>query len=118
MTGKYLNGAPADSRAARGGSFGGHLLTEDNLARIRALNAIAARRGQTLAQLALAWVLRDPRVTSALIGAARSPSWRTLAALNALSFSAEELAEIDQHASEGGVDLWKVSSELATSDLP
>ena len=119
LTKKYLNGAPADSRAARGGSFGGHLLTEDNLARIRALNAIAERRGQTLAQLALAWVLRDPRVTSALIGARTVAQLEdSLAALNGLSFTADELAEIDSHASEGGVDLWKVSSELAISDLP
>ncbi|WP_436792233.1 L-glyceraldehyde 3-phosphate reductase [Caulobacter sp. RL271] len=116
---KYLNGAPADSRAARGGSFGGHLLSEDNLARIRALNAIAERRGQTLAQLALAWVLRDPRITSALIGARTVAQLEdSLAALQGLSFTSDELAEIDRHASEGGVDLWKVSSDLATSDLP
>jgi L-glyceraldehyde 3-phosphate reductase len=119
LTKKYLNGAPADSRAARGGSFGGHLLSEDNLARIRALNAIAERRGQTLAQLALAWVLRDPRVTSALIGARTVAQLEdSLAALQGLSFTSDELAEIDRHASEGGVDLWKVSSDLATSDLP
>ncbi|MBO9543766.1 L-glyceraldehyde 3-phosphate reductase [Caulobacter sp.] len=119
LTSKYLNGAPADSRAAKGGSFGGHLLTEDNLARIRALDAIAKRRGQTLAQLALSWVLRDPRVTSALIGARTVAQLEdSLAALKTLSFTAEELAQIDTHASEGGVDLWKVSSELATGDLP
>ena len=119
LTSKYLNGAPADSRAAKGGSFGGHLLSEDNIARIRALDAIAKRRGQTLAQLALSWVLRDPRVTSALIGARTVAQLEdSLAALNTLSFTAEELTEIDSHASEGGVDLWKVSSELATGDLP
>lgn len=119
LTSKYLNGAPADSRAAKGGSFGGHLLTEDNIARIRALDAIAKRRGQTLAQLALSWVLRDPRVTSALIGARTVAQLEdSLAALTTLSFTADELAEIDNHASEGGVDLWKVSSELATGDLP
>lgn len=119
LTGKYLNGAPADSRAAKGGSFGGHLLTQDNLARIRALDAIAKRRGQTLAQLALSWVLRDPRVTSALIGARTVAQLEdSLAALNTLAFTPEELAEIDSHASEGGVDLWKVSSELAPGDLP
>jgi L-glyceraldehyde 3-phosphate reductase len=119
LTSKYLNGAPADSRAAKGGSFGGHLLTQDNIARIRALDAIAKRRGQTLAQLALSWVLRDPRVTSALIGARTVAQLEdSLAALKTLSFTAEELAEIDSHASEGGVDLWKVSSELATGDLP
>ncbi|WP_454761995.1 L-glyceraldehyde 3-phosphate reductase [Caulobacter segnis] len=119
LTSKYLNGAPADSRAAKNGSFGGHLLSEDNIARIRALDAIAKRRGQTLAQLALSWVLRDPRVTSALIGARTVAQLEdSLAALNTLSFTAEELTEIDTHASEGGVDLWKVSSELATGDLP
>lgn len=119
LTSKYLNGAPADSRAAKGGSFGSHLLSDDNLARIRALDAIAKQRGQTLAQLALSWVLRDPRVTSALIGARTVAQLEdSLAALNTLSFSAEELAQIDRHASEGGVDLWKVSSQLATGDLP
>ena len=119
LTSKYLNGAPADSRAAKGGSFGGHLLSEDNIARIRALDAIAKRRGQTLAQLALSWVLRDPRITSALIGARTVAQLEdSLAALNTLAFAPEELAEIDTYASEGGVDLWKVSSELATSDLP
>jgi L-glyceraldehyde 3-phosphate reductase len=119
LTSKYLNGAPADSRVAKNGSFGGHLLSQDNLDRIAALNAIAQRRGQTLAQLALAWVLRDPRVTSALIGARTVAQLEdSLAALNGLSISAEELAEIDRHASEGGVDLWKVSSKLAGSDLP
>jgi L-glyceraldehyde 3-phosphate reductase len=119
LTGKYLNGAPADSRAAKGGSFGGHLLSEDNIARIRALDAIAKRRGQTLAQLALSWVLRDPRVTSALIGARTVAQLEdSLAALGNLAFTPEELAEIDTHASEGGVDLWKVSSELAPGDLP
>lgn len=113
LTSKYLNGVPADSRVAKEGSFGGHLLSQDNLDRIKALHAIAQRRGQTLAQLALAWVLRDPRVTSALIGARTVAQLEdSLAALNGLAFSPEELAEIDRHASEGGVDLWKVSSEL------
>jgi L-glyceraldehyde 3-phosphate reductase len=119
LTAKYLNGAPADSRAAKGGSFGGHLLTEDNIARIRALNAIAERRGQTLAQLALSWVLRDPRVTSALIGARTVAQLEdSLAALGNLAFTPDELAQIDRHASEGDVDLWKVSSRLAPGDLP
>jgi L-glyceraldehyde 3-phosphate reductase len=119
LTNKYLNGVPTDSRAAKDGSFGGHLLSQDNLDRIKALNAIAAARGQTLAQLALSWVLRDPRVTSALIGARTVAQLEdSLAALNRLSFDAEELAQIDRHASEGGVDLWKVSSRLASDDLP
>jgi L-glyceraldehyde 3-phosphate reductase len=119
LTNKYLNGVPTDSRAAKDGSFGGHLLSQDNLDRIKALNAIAAARGQTLAQLALSWVLRDPRVTSALIGARTVAQLEdSLAALNRLSFDADELAQIDRHASEGGVDLWKVSSQLASDDLP
>jgi L-glyceraldehyde 3-phosphate reductase len=119
LTNKYLNGVPTDSRAAKDGSFGGHLLSQDNLDRIKALNAIAVARGQTLAQLALSWVLRDPRVTSALIGARTVAQLEdSLAALKTLSFDAWELAEIDRHASEGGVDLWKVSSQLASGDLP
>lgn len=119
LTSKYLNGVPADSRAARDGSFGGHLLTQDNLDRIKALNAIAQGRGQTLAQMAIAWTLRDPRVTSALIGARTVAQLEdSLAALKGVTFSAEELALIDRHASEGGVDLWKVSSTLADGDLP
>jgi L-glyceraldehyde 3-phosphate reductase len=111
LTGKYLAGMPADARAARPGSFKQDTLNEANFARIRALNGIAQRRGQTLAQMALAWVLRDPRVTSALIGA------RTVAqlddSLNAAAspaFTAEELAEIDRHAVDGRVDLWRESS--------
>lgn len=119
LTNKYLNGVPTDSRVAKDGSFGGHLLSDENLARIRALDAIAKRRGQSLAQLALSWVLRDPRVTSALIGARTVAQLEdSLAALQTLSFTAEDLAEIDSHASEGGVDLWKVSSQLAIGDLP
>ena len=110
---KYLNGVPEDARAAKGGSFKTGLLTEDNIRRIRELNAIAERRGQTLAQMAIAWVLRDPRVTSALIGARTVTQLAdSLAALNTLAFSPEELAEIDCHATEGGIDLWKVSSTL------
>ena len=119
LTDRYLNGVPADSRAAKGGSFGGRLLTQDNLDRIQALNAIARARGQTLAQMAIAWTLRDPRVTSALVGARTVAQLEdSLAALNGLAFSTEELARIDQHASEGGVDLWKVSSTLDGGDLP
>jgi L-glyceraldehyde 3-phosphate reductase len=119
LTNKYLGGVPQDSRAAREGSLGGHLLSADNLARIQALNAIATARGQSLAQMALAWVLRDPRVTSALIGARTVAQLEdSLAALNTLDFTAQELSEIDRHATEGAIDLWKVSSSLATSDLP
>ena len=102
-----------DGRASRGGSFDQALVTPQNVERIRALNAIAERRGQTLAQMAVAWVLRDPRVTSALVGARTVAQLDdTLDALHRLDFSAEELAEIDRHAMEGGVDLWKVSSDL------
>ena len=119
LTNKYLGGVPTDSRAARGGSLGDRMLSDDNLARIQALNAIAQARGQSLAQMALAWVLRDPRVTSALIGARTVAQLEdSLAALNALDFTADELAQIDRHATEGAIDLWKISSNLAVSDLP
>lgn len=117
LSSKYLNGVPADARAAKGGSLGQGLLSDDNLARIRALDAIARRRGQTLAQMAIAWVLRDPRVTSALIGARTVEQLdNSLDAVNRLDFSGEELAEIDTHATEGAVDLWKISSTL--EELP
>jgi L-glyceraldehyde 3-phosphate reductase len=119
LSNKYLGGVPGDSRAARGGSLGGHLLSDDNIARIQALNEIAKARGQSLAQMALAWVLRDPRVTSALIGARTVAQLEdSLAALNTLDFTADELARIDHHATEGAVDLWKISSNLASADLP
>uniref|UniRef100_B0SYT1 Aldo/keto reductase n=1 Tax=Caulobacter sp. (strain K31) TaxID=366602 RepID=B0SYT1_CAUSK len=119
LTNKYLGGVPQDSRAAREGSLGGHMLSADNLARIQALDALAKARGQSLAQMALAWVLRDPRVTSALIGARTVAQLEdSLAALNTLGFAAEELVEIDRHATEGAIDLWKISSNLAVSDLP
>jgi L-glyceraldehyde 3-phosphate reductase len=119
LTNKYLGGVPQDSRAAREGSLGNHLLSAENLARIQALNEIAKARGQSLAQMALAWVLRDPRVTSALIGARTVAQLEdSLAALNTLAFTAEELVQIDGHATEGAIDLWKISSTLAASDLP
>jgi L-glyceraldehyde 3-phosphate reductase len=119
LSNKYLGGVPGDSRAARGGSLGGHLLSDDNIARIQALNEIAKARGQSLAQMALAWVLRDPRVTSALIGARTVAQLEdSLAALNTLDFTADELARIDHHTTEGAVDLWKISSNLASADLP
>ena len=119
LTNKYLGGVPGDSRAAREGSLGGHMLSADNLARIQALDAMAKARGQSLAQMALAWVLRDPRVTSALIGARTVAQLEdSLAALNTLAFTDEELAQIDRHATEGAVDLWKISSDLSSSDLP
>ena len=111
LTDKYLDGVPADARAAKDGSFPDTLLSDANLERIRALHAIAAERGQSLAQMAIAWVLRDPRVTSALIGARTVEQLdRSLDAVNTLAFSDDELARIDRHAVEGGIDLWKVSS--------
>ncbi|MDR6292900.1 MULTISPECIES: L-glyceraldehyde 3-phosphate reductase [Inquilinus] len=111
LTSKYLDGVPEDSRAKRGGSLRPALLSEGNIARIRGLNGIAKRRGQTLAQMALTWVLRDPRVTSALIGA-RSVAQLddSLDALKGAPLTAEELAEIDRHALDGGIDLWRTSS--------
>jgi len=109
LTDKYLNGVPADARVNQPGGQSlqqGHLSPE-NLERVRALNAIAQHRGQSLAQLALAWTLRDPRVTSALIGASRPEQIiENVAALDNLAFTAEELAEIDTHAVEGGINLW------------
>ena len=117
LTRKYLDGVPEDARAAKGGSLNTALLSDENIARIRALNAIAEKRGQTLAQMAIAWVLRDPRVTSALVGARTVQQLDdSLDAVKNLSFTAEELAEIDAHATEGAIDLWKVSSTL--EDLP
>ncbi|WP_010188048.1 L-glyceraldehyde 3-phosphate reductase [Sphingomonas sp. PAMC 26605] len=113
LTAKYLNRIPDDARAAKQGSLSQSLISEDNIARIRALNEIAKRRGQTLAQMAIAWVLRDPRVTSALVGARTLEQLSdTLRSLDNLAFSAEELAQIDVHAQEGQIDLWKVSSTL------
>jgi L-glyceraldehyde 3-phosphate reductase len=111
LTGKYLDGIPSDSRAAEDASLSKGFINEENLSRLRALNEIAAGRGQTLAQMAIAWVLRDPRVTTALIGASRwSQIEDSLGALNNLNFTAEELTEIDRYATEGGVDLWVTSS--------
>jgi len=109
LTDKYLDGIPASARINKpgGDSFRRETLSEENLARVRGLNAIAARRGQSLAQMALAWVLRDPRVTTTLIGASTSAQIReNVAALRNLAFSAEELADIDQYAVESGVNLW------------
>ena len=112
LTSKYLHGQPGDARAARGGSLRVEALTAQTIERIRALNTIAERRGQTLAQMAISWVLRDARVTSALIGA------RTLAqlddsldALKHLSFTTDELSEIDRYAIESDINIWRESSE-------
>ncbi|NMR20633.1 L-glyceraldehyde 3-phosphate reductase [Cellulomonas fimi] len=111
LTSKYLDGVPADSRAARGGSLRQEFLTEDNLARVRALAAIASSRGQSLAQMAISWALRDPRVTSALLGASSVAQLdENLTALENLEFSDDELALIDQHAVDAGVNLWAARS--------
>ena len=111
LTDKYLKGVPEGSRASRGSSFSRDLLTEDTLRKVRALHAIAVRRGQSLAQMALAWTLRDPRVTSALVGAGSVAQLQAnVATLDKLGFSPEELAEIDRHATESGIDLWASSS--------
>jgi L-glyceraldehyde 3-phosphate reductase len=111
LTDRYLAGVPADSRAARGGSFDKDLLTGANLTNVRGLNEIAKRRGQTLAQMALAWTVRDPRVASALVGASSVAQLEdNLAALEHLAFEPAELAEIDQFAVEGDVNLWVDSS--------
>jgi L-glyceraldehyde 3-phosphate reductase len=113
LTNKYLNGVPADARINKpgGGSLQATHLSEENLKHVRKLDQIAQRRGQTLAQMALAWALRDPRVSSVLIGASRpSQVAENVAALKNLSFSAEELAEIDRDAIEGGINLWEKPS--------
>jgi L-glyceraldehyde 3-phosphate reductase len=111
LTSKYLDGLPSDSRMARDTSLPQEWLTEQNLAHIRELNLIAMERGQSLAQLALAWALRDERVTSVLVGASSVKQLEdNLAALDSLDFTDAELAEIDRHAVEGGIDLWRESA--------
>ncbi|HEX6506128.1 MAG TPA: L-glyceraldehyde 3-phosphate reductase [Chloroflexota bacterium] len=111
LTDKYLSGIPQGSRAAENSSLSRDLLNEDNLRRIRALNEIAKRRGQTLAQMALAWTLRDPRVTSTLIGVSSVQQLDdSLGALTNLTFSHDELAEIDRYAAEGHINIWAQSS--------
>ncbi len=107
LTDKYLDGIPEGSRASRPSSLSPSLVTEQAVAKIRELNSIAAERGQTLAQMALAWVLRDERVTSALIGASSVTQLEdNVAALDRLGFSDEELAEIDRHATDSGINIW------------
>jgi L-glyceraldehyde 3-phosphate reductase len=113
LTDKYLDGVPEDSRARAGQYFPDDTLTEENLDRIRALNEIASARGQSLAQMALAWTLRDPRITSALIGASSVEQLeQNVAALDRLDFEDPELAEIDRHAQEGGINIWAQSSDV------
>jgi len=111
LTDRYLGGIPEDSRAAKDFYLKRDFINEDNMARVKALNAIAERRGQKLASMALAWVLRDPRVTSALIGASSVEQLETnVAALENLSFTDAELAEIDRHAVDAGINIWAQSS--------
>ncbi len=111
LTGRYLGGIPAGSRASRDDSLSVGQISEENLAHVRALNQIAEARGQSLAQLALAWVLRDQRVTSALIGASSVAQLEeNLAALRKLPFTSEELAAIDLQAVEAGINIWAASS--------
>ncbi len=112
LTDRYLDGIPEDSRAAQGKSLDPSLLTDEALAHVRRLNEIAQARGQSLAQLALAWVLRDERVTSVLIGASSVPQLDdNLAVLDNLEITQEELAAIDQDAVDSGINLWAASSE-------
>jgi L-glyceraldehyde 3-phosphate reductase len=114
LTNKYLKGIPEDSRAAAGKSLDAGMLSKTNIERIRQLDAIANRRGQSLAQMALAWVLRGKRVTSALIGASRPEQVAdAVAALKHADFTTDELAEIDRYAVDSGVNLWAASSERA-----
>jgi L-glyceraldehyde 3-phosphate reductase len=111
LSDKYLDGIPEGSRAAREASLSPSLITDEALEKIRALNEIAQERGQSLAQMALAWVLRDARVTSALAGASRVEQLEAnVAALDRLDFTDAELAEIERHATDSGLNLWAASS--------
>ena len=111
LTTKYLNGVPQDSRAARGASLRPEFLTEENLAHVRALDAIARARGQSLAQMAIAWALRDPRVSSVLLGASSVAQLEeNLGALDGAPFDDDELAAIDAHAVDAGVNIWAARS--------
>ncbi|MGZ4741036.1 MAG: aldo/keto reductase, partial [Ilumatobacteraceae bacterium] len=112
LTDRYLHGIPSDSRAATGGALHPDTITDDRLGRVRSLNEMAARRGQLLAQLALVWALRDPRMTSLVIGAISVKQLdQNVAALKYMSLSVAELAEIDQYALDAGINLWKRSSD-------
>jgi L-glyceraldehyde 3-phosphate reductase len=109
LTDRYLNGIPPGSRAEHGGSLTRDMLNDENLSRIRGLHDIASARGQSLAQMAIAWALRDARVTSALIGASSVAQLeQNVDALKYLEFTPEELASIDQYAVDGGIDLWRL----------
>jgi len=111
LTDRYLDGIPDGSRASRPGSLSADMLSDQNLQKVRALNQIAARRGQSLAQMAIAWTLRDPRVTSALVGASSLAQLEAnLTAVDNLRFGDDELAEIDRYATEGDLNIWASSS--------
>jgi L-glyceraldehyde 3-phosphate reductase len=111
LTDKYLAGIPAGSRASRDGSLSPGLITETAMEKIRALNDIAQRRGQTLAQMALAWTLRDPRMTSTLVGASSVAQLEAnVAAIDKLEFTEDELGEIDRYATEADINIWAKSS--------
>jgi L-glyceraldehyde 3-phosphate reductase len=113
LTDRYLDGVPEDSRAAQDKSLDRGLLSDENLERVRALNEIAQGRGQSLAQMAIAWTLRDARITSALVGASSVEQLeQNLAAVKRLDFTADELSEIDRYAVESGIDSWRVSSDI------
>ena len=112
LTDRYVGGVPAGSRASHPGSMSADMLTDENLAKVRALNNIAERRGQSLAQMAIAWTLRSPVVTSALIGASSVAQLeQNLAAINNIEFSPGELTEVDRYATESGINIWATSSE-------
>jgi L-glyceraldehyde 3-phosphate reductase len=113
LTDRYLRGIPEGSRASSPGTLSPDLITEETLGKIRALHELAAARGQSLAQMALAWALRDARITSALIGASSVEQLESnVAALERLDFAEEELAEIDRYATESGINLWAASSSV------
>ncbi|WP_396027551.1 L-glyceraldehyde 3-phosphate reductase [Actinoplanes sp. TBRC 11911] len=112
LTSKYLNGVPEGSRVTQGKSLEADMLSEENVDKARALNSIAERRGQTLSQMALAWVLRDPRMTSTVVGASSVQQLETnLGALRNMAFTEDELAEIDKYATDSGIDIWPRFSE-------
>ena len=117
LTERYLGGVPGGSRAARDGKLGPSQLNDDTLAAVRALDEIARGRGQTLAQLAISWVLRDDRVTSALIGASSVEQLEAnVAAVENLSFDDDELARIDEYAIDRDINLWAASSAVGADD--
>src|SRR3954470_16570729 len=113
LTDKYLDGVPSGSRAASEGSFSRDMLTDENIERVRALHEIASARGQSLAQMALAWTLRDDRITSTLIGASSVEQLeQNVASLERLAFGDDELAAIERHAEDAGINIWQPSSEV------